>query len=587
MDSVFSVNDSFNDIDKIKYYSALYNGFINNNIPLMAITYINSLIPLFEKSDNKEELANLYSNKSLVHDNLGQYPQALNASQMSLKIFIEIGDKLGEAYAYNDIGILHYYNGNDSLSADYHDKSYEIFKDFEDTNGMSMYYNNKANTLYEMEQYPSAIVMYTKARELNIALNDKGGEAIALSNIGETYLLLGDYKKAEEILLEALEIAEETKDPWNITNPLRGLGELYRLTNQNEKAIRMLDKSVKLSIQIDAIAEQSESYKLLYRLYKSIGEYKNALKYLEKYKGTNDSIFNQAKELMASEMETKYQIQDKAKQIELLNNSKIIDDLEHENEINQQKNRIIYLILGLLTFTIILTLTAIGFIIKKKANNKLTEQNNIIQHKNDEINSAYHEIEVKNKEILDSIRYAKRIQTAILPSKNQFKNHLPNSFVYYIPKDVVAGDFYWLEKKNDKIIFAVADCTGHGVPGAMVSVVCNNALKRTVREYGLNIPGKILDKTRDIVVEEFSKADENVKDGMDIALCSLDENNILHYAGANNPLWIIRKDSIEIEEFKANKQPIGQFDVTNPFTTHKIKLNKGDLIYIFSDGYAD
>ena len=211
IDSVFSVNDSFNDIDKIKYYSALYNGFINNNIPLMAITYINSLIPLFEKSDNKEELANLYSNKSLVHDNLGQYPQALTASQMSLKIFIEIGDKLGEAYAYNDIGILHYYNGNDSLSADYHDKSYEIFKDFEDTNGMSMYYNNKANTLYEMEQYPSAIVMYTKARELNIALNDKGGEAIALSNIGETYLLLGDYKKAEEILLEALEIAEETK----------------------------------------------------------------------------------------------------------------------------------------------------------------------------------------------------------------------------------------------------------------------------------------------------------------------------------------------------------------------------------------
>ena len=588
MDSVLTVSlDNFNDIDKIKYFTSLYNGLIDNNIPLLAINYINQLIPLLEKSDNKKELADLYSHKSLVHDNLGQYPQALTASQNSLNLYIELGDKLGEAYAYNDIGILHYYNGNDSLSAEYHDKSYEIFKAYNDTSGMSMYFNNKANTLYEMEQYPSAIVMYTKAREFNIALNDRGGEAIALSNIGETYLLIGDYKKAEETLLEALEIAEETNDPWNITNPLRGLGELYRLTNQNEKAIKALERSVDLSIEIDAIAEQSESYKLLYKLYKSIGDYKNALTYHEKFKITNDSIFNQAKELMASEMEMKYQIKDKAKMIELLNNAKMIDDLEHEKEISQQKNRIIYLVFGLLGFLIILIFTFIGFVIKKRANNKLTEQNNIIQHKNEEINSAYHEIEAKNNEILDSIRYAKRIQTAILPSKSQFKTLLPDSFVFYIPKDVVAGDFYWLEQKSNEILFAVADCTGHGVPGAMVSVVCNNALKRSVREYGLNIPGEILDKTREIVVDEFSKADEDVKDGMDIALCSINEKNELAYAGANNPLWIIRNESKEIEEIKANKQPIGQFDITTPFTTHQTQLYSGDLVYIFSDGFAD
>ena len=148
----------------------------------------------------------------------------------------------------------------------------------------------------------------------------------------------------------------------------------------------------------------------------------------------------------------------------------------------------------------------------------------------------------------------------------------------------MAGDFYWLRETETDIFFAVADCTGHGVPGAMVSVVCNNGLNRSVREHGLIKPGEILDKTREIVVQEFEKSEEEVKDGMDIALCSL-EGNKLQYAGAHNPLWIIRKG--ELIETKANKQPIGKFDNPEPYTTHTIGLQNGDSIYIFSDGYAD
>ena len=141
-----------------------------------------------------------------------------------------------------------------------------------------------------------------------------------------------------------------------------------------------------------------------------------------------------------------------------------------------------------------------------------------------------------------------------------------------------------MEHKGGKVIFAAADCTGHGVPGAMVSVVCNNALNRSVREHGLTEPGEILTQTREIVIQEFEKSDEEVKDGMDIALCSL-EGNKLQYAGAHNPLWIIRNG--EIIETKANKQPIGQFDNPKPYTTHSFDLEKGDSLYIFSDGYVD
>ncbi|MDB4533558.1 serine/threonine-protein phosphatase, partial [Vicingaceae bacterium] len=156
--------------------------------------------------------------------------------------------------------------------------------------------------------------------------------------------------------------------------------------------------------------------------------------------------------------------------------------------------------------------------------------------------------------------------------------------ILYKPKDVVAGDFYWMEHKDGKVLFAAADCTGHGVPGAMVSVVCNNALNRSVREYDLTNPGQILDKTREIIIQEFEKSEENVKDGMDIALCSI-EGLTLEYAGAYNSLWIIR-DGL-ILETKANRQPVGEFYKKTPFTMHKVDLIAEDTIYIFSDGYVD
>ena len=214
-----------------------------------------------------------------------------------------------------------------------------------------------------------------------------------------------------------------------------------------------------------------------------------------------------------------------------------------------------------------------------------------------EIEEQKQRVEEKNMEITESITYAKRIQEAILPPAEKFRKYLPESFVLYLPKDIVAGDFYWLETADidsaqSVVLFAAADCTGHGVPGAMVSVICNNALNRSVREYGLSDPGRILDKTREIVISEFEKSEEEVKDGMDISLCSLrlrsDCNSaMLSWAGANNPLWIIRKGVGEVEEVRADKQPIGKYTDPKPFTTHTIELQKGDTIYVFTDGFQD
>jgi serine phosphatase RsbU (regulator of sigma subunit) len=209
-----------------------------------------------------------------------------------------------------------------------------------------------------------------------------------------------------------------------------------------------------------------------------------------------------------------------------------------------------------------------------------------INLQNQTIAGLFANLKEKNREIIDSINYAKRIQTAILPSDKMVARYMNHSFIIYKPKDIIAGDFYWLEAKDDLIYFAAADCTGHGVPGALISVICFNALNRSVREYKLDLPGEILDKTRELVLEQFSKSHEDVKDGMDISLCVLNtKTKELKWSGANNPLWIVRNNALIV--VKPDKQPIGQYRYMKPFSSHEIQLEVNDNLYIFTDGYAD
>lgn len=202
------------------------------------------------------------------------------------------------------------------------------------------------------------------------------------------------------------------------------------------------------------------------------------------------------------------------------------------------------------------------------------------------------ETDQKNQEITDSITYAQKIQEAILPDKKLFNTYLKESFILYKPKDIVAGDFYWTVKTNDKLFVAVADCTGHGVPGAMVSVVCSTALNRCVREFGLKQPAEILEKCRELVIETFASGDYSVNDGMDICLIALreikeDNKDLveLEYSGANNSLYLVRNGLLQT--LPADKQPIGKYQYQTAFTNHRLIIEKGTMVYLFSDGYAD
>ena len=235
-------------------------------------------------------------------------------------------------------------------------------------------------------------------------------------------------------------------------------------------------------------------------------------------------------------------------------------------------------------------IVAIVYGIIKLSLKRVQEQNEklekIVEERTAEVEHQKHEIEEKNKDIVDSIKYAKRIQNTILPTDDLLDEILEDYFIIYKPKDIVSGDFYWADHFDGKSYFSAIDCTGHGVPGAFVSIVGFNGLKRTVNEFKLRQTGPMLDKLTELVVETFSAAESHLKDGMDMALCCIDYKTLkVEFSGANNPLIIIRNG--EIIEIKGNKQPIGEFEKRVPFTTNEVQLEKGDSCFVFTDGYAD
>jgi serine phosphatase RsbU (regulator of sigma subunit) len=228
------------------------------------------------------------------------------------------------------------------------------------------------------------------------------------------------------------------------------------------------------------------------------------------------------------------------------------------------------------------------------------ENSSLYQNLEHKVEDRTRKLNHAHKEIKDSILYAKRIQTAILPQPSFLAEKFKKGFVLFKPKDVVSGDFFWFKEVDNILLFAAADCTGHGVPGAMVSVVCNAALNRSVREFSIVDPGVILDKTKELVIEVFEKSEEKVQDGMDISICALNmDTKELKWAGANNSLYCIKEirddtpesalknDTHFLHEIKPNVQPIGIYDKNQPFRTHTMQMDEGSMIFLYTDGYAD
>lgn len=541
-----------------------------------AIDYYSRSLKIREEINDKKGVAVCLSNIGIIYKNQGDIPKALIYYHKSLKIQEELNNNHGIAASLTNIGIIYKAQGDYPKALEYYTKSLKLREKDDDQRGIGYELNNIGILHTKQNDFNKAFNNYNQALAIQNKIGDKKGQSLSLVNIGSAYHDLGKLDSAIEYFSKALIIRKSIGDKKGITRVLGSLGITYSTKGNHAKAINFANQSLLMAKELGLANETKDAANTLYKSYKAIGNKDKALTNYELYIIMKDSLVND--EIKNELLKQQYQI--KADSIRVEQEKKDVlakaeqqrrDDIAKKE--SEKKNLIITAgvigtILGL--FFTILIFNRLRITRKQKA---IIEEQKLI-------------VEEKNTEILDSITYAKRIQTAILPPSKLVKEHLKDSFILYKPKDIVAGDFYWLECKDGKVLFAAADCTGHGVPGAMVSVICNNGLNRSVREYGLTDPGKILDKTREIVTSEFNKSDEDVKDGMDIALCVIDDLN-LKYAGAHNPLWIIRKGATEIEETKADKQPIGKYANTTQFRTNDISINKGDTIYIFSDGYVD
>jgi serine phosphatase RsbU (regulator of sigma subunit) len=489
---------------------------------------------------------------------------------------------------YNNLAISYTNSNNNEKAFDAIEKAITIDSESDNKRGLAIDYNNKANIYFTVGNYSSSLTNYQQSLQLKKGINDTRGEALTTHNIGNVYLKQNKPDSALYYYQKSLELAESVHYHEVIYSNYKSMANL-KSAEQNctetmdfYKIYTAMKYAVEENQELKQLAEVREKY-----IDKIAGDAKSMLNTIQELEADNEkklvSLNHLQEEIRKKEVITQLEIEKLKQDTELLaaNNQLLATEMELVQLSDSRKTL-------LLTGSALLGLCLLAFLIITLRNaKKLRESRDEIQHQK-------HEIEEKNNDIIQSITYAKRLQEAILPPLPLFETSFTESFVLYEPKDIVAGDFYWLHAPtNGKIWYAAADCTGHGVPGAMVSVVCSNALNRSVKEFGITDTGKILNKVRELVIETFEKSSEEVKDGMDIALVAVKKTTSgaqLDFSGANNPLWIIQKNNegkTDLVEIKPTKQPIGKYADPKDFETHQLLLQQGDIVYIFTDGYAD
>jgi serine phosphatase RsbU (regulator of sigma subunit) len=493
--------------------------------------------------------------------------QALKLLNEALSIF-EQNDNLSGAAKCHSLKSILLLRISDKKKGFYHaKKSVELYSLANDTKGEISALTNLAYNYIENNQPDTAFIYLLKLKRSEGNMKETS-KYFMHQNFGLYYQEVRNFKASLESFKHALFIAKENNMVDSETSCYKSIARTYLDLKDYKNAEKYLILSINKATENNLLHESNEAYVSLITLNEILGNYEEAFRLDRINDNIEKEIYNLDKINKINEIESHLKLTEKEKII----TQKELQIKEEQVVILEAKSKIFQLIFVVLLSLLVIIFVIIVLLRARKLNNKINAQKMMLEE--------------KNKEITDSINYAKRIQSAILPATDYFSKNLPNSFVLYKPKDIVAGDFYWMQVIDDDVLYATADCTGHGVPGAMVSVVCSNSLNQSIKELDSTNPSKILEMTRTLVKESFKSKDDNVKDGMDITLCSINyKTNTIQFTGANNPLYIIRNK--EIIEIKGDKQPVGKHVKEVPFTEHTVQLEKNDVVYTFSDGYVD
>jgi serine phosphatase RsbU (regulator of sigma subunit) len=531
-----------------KKFRAFYLGnigefYYNNHNNLKALTYYEMALPYYLENKKIAQASQILERISEQYDLLGEKEKAIRSCLQNLEMISKSKDEI------NTTNILY---------------------------RLANLYINKNN--------------FKKAEEIINRMKERAEAKKDSSDLATVYLVKANFfekkkdkKKEEECLMICIKIHEKQNDSSNLAYRLSGISVFYLDNGMYQKSIDAAERGLEIAKKLKEIDDQKEFWQLLYISYKKINKHKDALNTFENFKKMEDSLKNY---LNQSTIEQREHILEFEKKENNAKSEQEKKDILITKEREKEKITRNALTTGIALIFLLVIFIYRGYRIKISANKSLSEQNKWISAQKEKTEEQKNLIEQKQKEILESITYAKRLQEAILPPVSILQENTKEHFILYQPKDIVAGDFYWAEKIENNFFIAAADSTGHGVPGAMVSVVCSTALNRSVKEFGLKETGKILDKTREIVVDTLAKNNNSVKDGMDISLLCIDnKNKKINWSGANNPIWYVQEN--KFYEIKADKQPIGKTEHEKPFTTHEIEWKEGNTFYLFTDGFAD
>lgn len=439
-----------------------------------------------------------------------------------------------------------------------------------DSSNLSNLYNNLGVIFFDEGKPDSALVYYFVALRIRQKLGIQHNIAGSLSNIGGVYHEKKEFKKSMQYHLQALSIDSVNTAPIVYSN----LSSSYYHERNYSKALYYANKALAAGQSGMEQYVLVELYMNLFRAHARQDHIDSAIHYGQLALALKDTISRGETKRIVSEAVEKYESEQKELKIQ-----------QQDAELQRQSTQKIAFGVGFAFLLVFFIIVYRGYRQKQRANREILHQKLLVEE--------------KQKEIIDSISYAKKIQDAYLPTIDVFHQVFPQAFLLFKPKDLVSGDFYWFYTIpegsgacSNTVMLAVADCTGHGVPGALMSMVCSNALNEVVVQRKIYDPGQVLDEARRIIIRSLkSEAGSEQKDGMDIALCRFNkETGELWFAGANNPLWIISPGNGEaytLNALKPNKEPVGIFDRQSPFTTQQVQLQQGDSLYLFSDGYAD
>ncbi|WP_027002124.1 tetratricopeptide repeat protein [Hugenholtzia roseola] len=585
-----------------------------NNRPFQSLAAAQEALEIATRIAFTKGQTTALSFMGVAYRNLGKFDQALAAYIEAFNIAQKTGDAERMGYSYINIANVYYLRRDFSLALKQLEKALPIAQALENENMEGYVYTNQARAYADSGQFSEAISAHEKALALRQKQGDTYGVLVTVNEIGRVYSAMGNLDKALEKHLYSLDLALQTEQLLDLARARTDAAKIYYRKQNLDKATKQAEAALLLAQKLNIYLEATDAAQILYQIEKEKQNFSQSLYYHELYTRYRDSVANQTKDQLVSELQVRFEADQKERENQVLKQEQLL------NQATIAKQNLV-MIGGILILAIFSTLLAVIFWAsrkRKKANLLLARQNEqieqqrlILVEKNEELNlqtenlrTAYREISninealhlshqiiaTKNENIIASINYAQRIQLAVLPLPLLLNQYLAQNFIFFQPRDIVSGDFYWFEEKDNRLYLAVADCTGHGVPGAMLSMLGVLGLNTILGQNPYIEPAHFLEKLHYFIYQSLQQSQNHSLDGMEIGLICIDKKAAtLTFAGAKSSIFYLQNGNAQ--KIKGDKFSIGGQLHKNQvphFTQHALDFSKESLqFYLYSDGFQD